>query len=168
MLLTDQACEGYRTEAKMNPPLRSQADADAVIAGLQDGTLDTLATDHAPHHYDEKEAAFDDAPNGIVGLETSLGLVHTHLVGKGLIDLPTMVERMSVAPARAFKLPGGTLRAGSPADVTVMDPAARWTVVSKRFLSKSRNTPFEGWELVGRATLTVVGGRAVWELPAKA
>jgi len=167
MLLTDEACEGYRTEAKMNPPLRSPADVEAVIAGLQDGTLDTLATDHAPHHYDEKEQAFDDAPNGIVGLETSLGLVHTHLVGKGLIDLPTMVERMSVAPARAFKLPGGTLQAGSPADVTVMDPAARWTVESKRFLSKSRNTPFEGWELVGRATLTVVGGRAVWEAPSK-
>jgi dihydroorotase len=167
MLLTDQACEGYRTEAKMNPPLRSQADVDAVVAGLQDGTLDTLATDHAPHHYDEKEQAFDDAPNGIVGLETSLGLVHTHLVGKGLIDLPTMVERMSVAPAQAFKLPGGTLRSGAPADVTVMDPAARWTVEAKRFLSKSRNTPFDGWELVGRATMTVVGGRVVWELVSK-
>jgi dihydroorotase len=164
LLLTDAACEGYRTEAKMNPPLRSQADVDAVLAGLRDGTLDTLATDHAPHHYDEKEAAFDDAPNGIVGLETSLGLVHTHLVGKGSIDLATMVDRMSVAPAKAFSLPGGTLRAGSVADVTVMDPAARWTVESKRFLSKSRNTPFEGWELVGRATLTIVGGRAVWEL----
>src|SRR5690606_37725959 len=108
--------------------------------------------------------AFDDAPNGIVGLETSLGLVHTHLVGKGLLDLATLVDRMSVAPAKAFKLPGGTLRAGSVADVTVMDPALRWTVESKRFLSKSRNTPFEGWELVGRATMTIVGGRAVWEL----
>jgi dihydroorotase len=164
LLLTDEACEGYRTEAKMNPPLRSAEDVAAVVAGLQDGTLDTLATDHAPHHYDEKEAAFDDAPNGIVGLETALGLVHTHLVQKGLIDLATMVDRMSVAPAKAFKLPGGTLRTGSAADVTVMDPAARWTVAAKRFLSKSRNMPFEGWELVGRATMTIVGGRAVWEL----
>jgi dihydroorotase len=164
LLLTEEACEGYRTEAKMNPPLRSQADVEAVTEGLKDGTLDTLATDHAPHHYDEKEQAFDDAPNGIVGLETSLGLVHTHLVGKGVIDLATMVDRMSVAPAKAFHLPGGTLRSGSVADVTVMDPTARWTVESRRFLSKSRNTPFEGWELVGRATLTVVGGRGVWEL----
>ena len=164
MLLTDEAVEGYRTEAKMNPPLRSSADAEAVIAGLCDGTLDVLVTDHAPHHYDEKEQAFDDAPNGIVGLETALGLVHTHLVGKGLLDLPTLVERMSVAPARAFGLAGGTLREGAPGDVTLIDPAARWTVAASRFLSKGRNTPFEGWELVGRAVMTVVGGRAVWEL----
>ena len=164
MLLTDEAVEGYRTEAKMNPPLRSKADAEAVIEGFRDGTLDVLATDHAPHHYDEKEQAFDDAPNGIVGLETALGLVHTHLVEKGLMDLPTLVERMSVAPARAFGLAGGTLREGAPADVTLIDPGSRWTVASNRFVSKSRNTPFEGWELVGRAVMTVVGGRAVWEL----
>ena len=164
MLLTDEAVEGYRTEAKMNPPLRSRADAEAVIAGFCDGTLDVLATDHAPHHYDEKEQAFDDAPNGIVGLETALGLVHTHLVGKGLLDLPTLVERMSVAPARAFGLAGGTLREGAPGDVTLIDTAARWTVAASRFLSKSRNTPFEGWELVGRAVMTVVGGLVVWEL----
>lgn len=164
MLLTDEAVEGYRTEAKMNPPLRSRADTEAVIAGFCDGTLDVLATDHAPHHYDEKEQAFDDAPNGIVGLETALGLVHTHLVGKGLLDLPTLVDRMSVAPARAFGLAGGTLCEGSPGDVTLINPAARWTVAASRFLSKSRNTPFEGWELVGRAVMTVVGGRVVWEL----
>ena len=164
MLLTDEAVEGYRTEAKMNPPLRSRADVEAVIEGLRDGTLDVLVTDHAPHHYDEKEQAFDDAPNGIVGLETALGLVHTHLVEKGVLDLPTLIERMSVAPARAFGLPGGTLRKGAPGDVTVIDPAAAWTVAAARFLSKSRNTPFEGWELVGRAVMTVVGGGVVWEL----
>lgn len=164
MLLTDEAVEGYRTEAKMNPPLRSRADADAVIAGLCDGTLDVIATDHAPHHYDEKEQAFDDAPNGIVGLETALGLVYTHLVGKGVLDVPTLVERMSVAPARAFGLAGGTLRGSAPGDVTLIDPDARWTVAASSFLSKSRNTPFEGWELVGRAVMTVVGGRVVWEL----
>jgi dihydroorotase len=163
MLLTDEAVEGYRTEAKMNPPLRSRADADAVIEGLCEGTLDVLATDHAPHHYDEKEQAFDDAPNGIVGLETALGLVYTHLVGKGVLDLPTLVERMSVAPARAFGLAGGTLRKGAPGDVTLIDPDARWTVAASSFLSKGRNTPFEGWDLVGRAVMTVVGGRAVWE-----
>ncbi|HCR04450.1 MAG TPA: dihydroorotase [Gemmatimonadetes bacterium] len=164
MLLTEEAVEGYRTEAKMNPPLRSRADTEAVIAGFCDGTLDVLATDHAPHHYDEKEQAFDDAPNGIVGLETALGLVHTHLVGKGLLDLPTLVDRMSVAPARAFGLAGGTLCEGAPGDVTLINPAARWTVAASRFLSKSRNTPFEGWELVGRAVMTVVGGQVVWEL----
>ena len=99
-----------------------------------------------------------------MGLETALGLVHTHLVGKGLLDLPTLVDRMSVAPARAFGLAGGTLCEGSPGDVTLINPAARWTVAASRFLSKSRNTPFEGWELVGRAVMTVVGGRVVWEL----
>ena len=164
LLLTDEAVEGYRTEAKMNPPLRSRADVEAVVDGLRDGTLDVVATDHAPHHYDEKEQAFDDAPNGVVGLETAVGLIHTHLVGRGVIDLPTMIERMSVAPARAFGLPGGSLKPGSPADVTVMDPSATWTVEARRFLSKSRNTPFDGWPLTGRAVLTVVGGRVVWEL----
>src|SRR5690606_38607265 len=99
LVLTHEAVEGYRTEAKMNPPLRTEEDVAAVRAGLADGTLDTLATDHAPHHYDEKEAAFADAPNGIVGLETSLGIVLTRVVAEGLIDLSTMVERMSCAPA---------------------------------------------------------------------
>jgi dihydroorotase len=163
LLLTDEAVEGYRTEAKMNPPLRSEADRAAVTAGFLDGTLDVLATDHAPHHYDEKEQAFDDAPNGIVGLETSLGLMHTHLVLAGKMDLPTLIERMSVAPARAFSLPGGTLAEGSPADVTVFDPAAKWSVEAKRFLSKSRNTPFGGWEITGQPVLTVVEGNVVWE-----
>ena len=165
MLLTDEACEGYRTEAKMNPPLRSAADRDAVVAGLVDGTLDTLATDHAPHHYDEKEQAFDHAPNGIVGLETAVGLMLTHFVAKQVIDWSTLVDRMSVAPAKAFKLPGGTLRKGTPADVTVIDPALAWAVDAKAFLSKSRNTPFDGWELTGRAVMTLVDGRVVWELP---
>ena len=135
-------------------------------AGVADGTLDTIATDHAPHHYDEKEAAFADAPNGVVGLETSLGLVYGHLVEKGLIDLPTMVERMSCQPARAFKLPGGTLTPGSPGDVTVLDPDLEWTVDRKAFVSMSSNTPFDGWELTGRAVLTVVGGQVVFDLEA--
>jgi len=162
LVLTHEAVEGFRTEAKMNPPLRSQEDVDAVRAGLADGTLDTIATDHAPHHYDEKEAAFADAPNGIVGLETALGIILTHVVGKGVIDLPTMIERMSCQPARAFGLPGGTLATGGPADVTVFDPEARWVVDPKQFRSKSRNTPFGGWELTGRPTMTIVGGRIVW------
>jgi len=164
LVLTHEAVEGYRTEAKMNPPLRSEEDVAAVRAGLADGTLDTLATDHAPHHYDEKEAAFADAPNGIVGLETSLGIVLTRVVAEGLIDLSTMVERMSCAPARAFGLLGGTLEKGAPADVTVFDLEARWTVDPAAFVSKSRNTPFAGWELTGRPVRTIVDGRTVWSL----
>jgi dihydroorotase len=156
--LTDDAVEGYRTEAKVNPPLRSAADRDAVIAGVADGTLDVIATDHAPHHYDEKEQAFDDAPFGLVGLETAVGLVMTHLVAKGLIDLPTMIDRMSCAPARAFRLPGGTLRPGSPADITLIDPDVSWVVDAARFRSKSRNSPFVGWKLEGGVAATIVGG----------
>jgi dihydroorotase len=164
LVLTQDAVDGYRTEAKMNPPLRTREDVDAVRVGLADGTLDTIATDHAPHHYDEKERAFADAPNGVVGLETALGVVLTRVVAEGVIDLPTMIERMSCQPARAFGLPGGTLADGSPADVTVFDPQARWTVDPKAFLSKSRNTPFSGWELTGRPIHTIVGGRIVWSL----
>jgi len=163
LLLTDEAVDGYRTEAKMNPPLRSPEDRDAVQQGLKDGTLDMVATDHAPHHYDEKETAFADAPNGVVGLETSLGLIYGHLVEGGLIDLPTMVDRMSLAPARVFTLPGGTLKVGSPADVTVFDPNGEWTVDPGTFLSKSRNTPFVGWKLKGKPRYTIVGGEVVWE-----
>ncbi|MFV1989070.1 MAG: dihydroorotase, partial [Gemmatimonadota bacterium] len=162
LVLTHEAVEGYRTEAKMNPPLRTQEDVDAVRAGVADGTLDTLATDHAPHHYDEKEAAFAEAPNGIVGLETALGVILTRVVGEGVIDLSTMVERMSCQPARAFNLPGGTLADGGPADVTVFDPAAKWTVDPGAFESKSSNTPFAGWELTGRPRFTIVEGRIVW------
>ena len=162
LVLTHEAVEGYRTEAKMNPPLRTQEDVDAVRAGVADGTLDTIATDHAPHHYDEKEAAFADAPNGIVGLETSLGIVLTRVVAEGVIDLSTMVERMSCQPARAFNLPGGTLSEGSVADVTVFDPTEEWTVDPVAFASKSRNTPFAGWKLTGRQRMTIVDGRVVW------
>lgn len=162
MLLTDAAVEGYRTEAKMNPPLRSEADRAAVEQGMLDGTLDTIATDHAPHHYDEKEQAFDLAPNGIVGIETSLGLIHTHFVLTGKMSLSTMVERMSCQPARCFKLDGGTLAEGAMGDVTVFDPAAEWEVDPAKFLSRSRNTPFTGWKLTGQARWTVVGGEVVF------
>ena len=163
LILTDARVEGFDTDAKMNPPLRSLDDREAVREGLADGTLDVFATDHAPHHYDEKEQAFSEAPDGIVGLETALGLALTHVVGEGLIDLPTLIHRMSVGPARAFGLPGGTLAAGSPGDVTIIDPEKAWTVDRDRFLSKSRNTPFHGWKLKGRALYTIVGGVAVWE-----
>jgi len=161
--LTDEAVDGYRTEAKVNPPLRQAIDREAVIEGVKDGTLDVIATDHAPHHYDEKEQAFEDAPMGLVGLETALGLVITRLVEPGHLPLGEALQRMTVAPARAFSLPGGTLEVGAPADVTVFDPAAEWTVEPDRFLSKSRNTPFAGWTLRGRVMLTIVGGRVIYE-----
>ena len=163
LVLTEEAVEGYRTEAKMNPPLRTSEDVSAVRAGLADGTLDMIATDHAPHHYDEKEAAFDDAPDGIVGLETAVGILLTNIVGEGVIDVPTLIERMSCQPARAFGLPGGTLTEGSPADVTVIDPTLEWTVDRTVFESKSRNTPFDGVVLTGAPRRTIVEGRTVWE-----
>ena len=163
LLLTDEAVEGYRTEAKMNPPLRSEADRAAVEAGMLDGTLGIIATDHAPHHYDEKERAFDDAPNGIVGLETSVGLILTHFVHEEKLSLGEMVDRMCVAPARTFNLPGGSLAPGSPGDVTVLDLERRWTVDPDAFVSMSRNTPFGGWDLRGRAVATIVGGEVLFQ-----
>jgi dihydroorotase len=161
--LTDQAVEGYRTEAKVNPPLRSAADRAAVIEGIADGTLDVIASDHAPHHYDEKEQAFEDAPFGLVGVETSLGLALTELVERSVLTLPRLIDRMSCAPARAFHLPGGSLRRGEPADVTVFDPAFEWTVQPAAFRSRSHNTPFAGMPLRGGAVLTIVGGHVVFD-----
>jgi dihydroorotase len=132
-----------------------------VLAGVADGTLDVIATDHAPHHYDEKEQAFEDAPFGLVGLETALALGITELVERNVIDLPTLIERMSTAPARAFALPGGTFARGSIADVTIFDPAFEWTVDPAKLRSKSRNTPFAGRTLRGRAIYTIVNGTVV-------
>jgi dihydroorotase len=159
--LTDEAVEGYNTNAKMNPPLRTAADVAALQEAVKDGTIDVIATDHAPHHYDEKEREFADAPNGIVGLETALAVNLTWLVHRGVVDLYTLVERMACTPARLFKLPGGTLRRGAAADVTVFDPDVSWTVDPSRFLSKGRNTPYAGQTLRGRVELTVVGGRVI-------
>lgn len=159
--LTEDAVEGYDTNAKMNPPLRTAEDVQALQQAVKDGTIDVIATDHAPHHYDEKEREFSDAPNGIVGLETALAVNVTWLVASGIIDLPTLVDKMSCAPARVFRLPGGTLRRGSPADVTVFDPEATWVVEPARFRSKGRNTPYAGRELRGRVHLTLVDGRII-------
>jgi dihydroorotase len=159
--LTEDAVEGYDTNAKMNPPLRSADDVAALQEAVRDGTIDLIATDHAPHHYDEKEREFADAPNGIIGLETALAVNITWLVTPGIIDVPLLIERMSCAPARVFHLPGGSLRRGSPADVTVFDPAASWLVEPSRFKSKGRNTPYAGQTLQGRTRRTIVGGRTV-------
>ena len=161
--LTHERCEGYDTNAKMNPPLREAADREAIREALRDGTIDVIATDHAPHHYDAKEREFDDAPNGIIGLETALGLAITELVDTGVLTLSELVRRMSTTPARIFNLPGGTLAVGAPADVVVFDPAAEWEVQPGAFFSKSRNTPFAGRRLRGRADLTVVRGEIVFE-----
>ena len=162
--LTHERCQGYDTNAKMNPPLREEADREAIRQGLKDGTLDVISTDHAPHHYDAKEREFDDAPNGIIGLETSLGLAMTQLVHGGLITLPQLIARMSTDAARIFRLPGGTLRQGSVADVVILDPDLEWTVRPEDSFSKSRNTPFAGERLRGRAVTTIVRGSVVFEM----
>jgi len=162
--LTEERVEGYDTNAKMNPPLRTAADVEALKEAVRDGTIDCVATDHAPHHYDEKEREFADAPNGIVGLETALAVLVTHLVVPGIIDYATLVEKMAVAPARIFHLEGGSLRKGAAADVTVFDPEAAWRVDPARFVSKGRNSPYAGQELRGRAVYTLVGGRVVHRL----
>lgn len=161
LTLTDEACEGYNTNAKMNPPLREAADVAALRAGVKDGTIDVIATDHAPHHYDAKEREFDDAPFGIVGLETALALGITELVRGGVLTLPELIDRMSTVPAKVFHLPGGSLKRGAPGDLVVFDPDARWRVDAAKFYSKSRNTPFAGRELAGRVVRTVVAGHTV-------
>jgi dihydroorotase len=161
--LTHESCEGYDTNAKMNPPLREPEDREAIRQALRDGTIDTICTDHAPHHYDTKERAFDDAPNGIIGLETALGLAITELVETGLVTIPQLIERMSTRPAKIFNLQGGTLAPGSPADVLIADPKAQWAVDPTTFFSKSRNTPFGGRQLTGRPEVTIVRGQVVFE-----
>jgi dihydroorotase len=166
LTLTEDAVSEYDTAAKMNPPLRTAADVESLREALRDGTIDLIATDHAPHHYDAKEREFADAPFGIVGLETALALVVTELVEPGIIDFATLVDRMSTRPARLFGLPGGTLRAGTVADVTVFDPKHEWTVEPGAFLSKGRNTPYAGRKLRGRTLATIVGGRLVFRLGA--
>ncbi len=166
--LTEEAVEGYNTNAKMNPPLRTARDVEALQQAVGDGTIDLIATDHAPHHYDEKEREFADAPNGIVGLETALAVVVTNLVETGILDFPTLIERMSCTPARLFHLPGGSLRKGTAGDITVFDPDQEWTVDPKTFLSKGRNSPYAGMQLRGRAVRTIVDGRTVYQFPSAA
>ena len=161
--LTEDAVDGYNTNAKMNPPLRTESDVAALQEGLKDGTIDLLVTDHAPHHYDEKEREFADAPNGIVGLETALGVNCTYLLHTGVLTLAQMIDAMSCKPARVFHLSGGTLQRGAVGDVVVFDPERRWTVNPSTFRSKGRNTPYAGHELRGAPLLTVVGGRVVFD-----
>jgi len=161
--LTDKSVEGYDTNTKMAPPLRSEDHLEAIIEGIKDGTIDAIATDHAPHHADEKALEYDRAPFGITGLETAIGLAFNELVHKGVIGLERLVEMCSANPARIFNLKGrGTLTPGSIADVTIIDPQKTWTYRGADSRSKSRNSPFEGWEFTGRAVATIVGGRIVF------
>jgi len=163
--LTHERVLGYDTNAKMNPPLREVLDREAIRQALKDGTIDCIATDHAPHHYDAKMREFDDAPNGIIGLETALPLAITELIQTGLLTWPQLIERMSTAPARIWNLPGGTLYTNAPADIAVIDPDVRWEYDVRASYSKSRNTPFGGTAMVGRCDLTFVDGLLVYERP---
>ncbi len=164
-LLTDEAVADYDTHAKMNPPLRTERDRDATIAAIADGTIDCLATDHAPHTAAEKAQTFDRAPFGIVGLETALALTITGLVTPGHLSLARAIELWPDAPRRVFDLPPVTLEPGSPADLVLIRPEETWTVEPERFFSKGRNTPFAGWTLTGRAVLTVCEGRITHQDP---
>jgi dihydroorotase len=156
--LTHEAVRGFNTNAKMSPPLRTAADVAAIKIGLADGTLDCIATDHAPHSVLEKEVEFDRAANGIIGLETALGL-SLELVREGVLTLAQLIAKLSTNPARVLGVPGGTLQPGAPADITVVDLDRPWTVDVQQFKSKSRNSPFHSRQLTGRAVMTIVGGK---------
>jgi len=161
--LTEETLLEKGTLARVNPPLRTETDREAILAGLLDGTIDTIVTDHAPHSTEEKAQDLLHAPSGMIGLETILGLSLTALYHSGKMDLSTLVRLLSTAPAEIFSLPYGTLRVGTPADVTIFDPEETWVVEPERFHSKARNTPFGGMELRGRVRYTICGGKVTYE-----
>ena len=161
LTMTDDAVELSDSSTKINPPLREQKDVDAVLAGLLDGTIDAIVTDHSPHAPEEKDREYMYAPSGFPGLETAVGVLFTDLVHKGKVDLPLLIERMTTGPARAFKLDAGTLDEGAAADITVIDPELVWTVDAKKFYTKGVHSPFIGRELKGKPVLTVVDGEIV-------
>ena len=158
LTLTDESLRSFDSNYKMNPPLRSQEHVEACIEGLRDGTIDVIASDHAPHSAEKKMRELDQAPFGIIGLETALPVVITKLVRPGILDWSTVAEKMSLNPARILGIPKGTLQIGADADITVIDPDVKWTVSADDFQSKSKNSPFIGWELFGRATAVFVSG----------
>ncbi len=159
---TDALVEGYSTATKVNPPLRGEADRLAIIQGLRDGTIDAIATDHAPHHIDDKDVEYNLAAFGISGFETAFALAYSYLVQPGLLTLEEVVRRMSAVPAALLGVPCGTLAEGAPADLCVADLNEEWMVDAKKFVSKGRNTPFDGWKLTGRITDTVAAGKLVY------
>ena len=163
--LTDESLRGFDSNFKMSPPLRTQADIEAIIDGLVDGTIDCIATDHAPHAREKKMLELDRAPFGILGLETAVGLSVTRLVATGRIGWPRLIEAMSTLPAQILGINRGTLRPGAVADITLIDPKLSWRVDVASFRSKSVNSPFDGWTLQGRAVTTIVGGRVKYRLP---
>jgi dihydroorotase len=161
--LEDEAVRDYDTNTKMCPPLRSHDHLEAILEALRDGTIDAIATDHAPHHADEKALEYDQAPFGITGLETAVGLAFEQLVHRGVVGLERLVELCSVNPAKIFSLTDrGTLRTGAHGDVTILDPELLWTFKASASKSKSRNTPFDNWTMRGAAVATIVGGRVVY------
>lgn len=164
LALTDAALEKYDTNFKMNPPLRERIDQEALLAGLADDTIEILASDHAPHATYEKEVEFADAPFGIVGLETELGIFIKTLIETRVLDWNQMLAKLTINPAQLLRIDRGTLAEGAIGDVTLINPAEPWTVEASKFFSLSRNTPFEGWQLPGRATHTLVNGNLVWSL----
>ena len=161
--LTEEACRDYNTNAKMNPPLRSRDDLEAVIEGLKDGTIDIIATDHAPHHFDEKNVEFEKAANGIVGFETALALSYTELVDKGHLSLPQMIGKLTVNPAQMLKIDKGKIECGKPADIILVDFDNEYRVDVSKFASKSKNSPFNGFKVKGKVKTTIVGGEIVYE-----
>jgi dihydroorotase len=161
LVLTDEAVRGFDPDTKMNPPLRTKRDLEALREALADGTIDCIATDHAPHAVAEKEGEFDQAPFGVVGLETAVPVLLDRLVHPGVLSLAILVSRLTADPARLFGLPGGSLRPGAPGDVTILDLERELTVDPAGFHSRSRNTPFKGWRLRGGPVMTIVAGRVV-------
>jgi dihydroorotase len=161
-LTDDEIGKAFDSNLRVNPPLRTQKDVEAVIEGLIDGTIDCIASDHAPHAEEEKDVEFDQAPSGMIGLETTLGLVKTRLIDKGYLSWADAIAKMTFNPARVLNLPAGTLEVGKVADISVIDPEKKWTVRKEQFRSKSKNSPFIGWKLSGRVDITILGGRVVY------
>ena len=164
LILTDSEIgREFNTNLRVNPPLRTEEDRLAVVEGLIDGTIDCVASDHAPHSEEEKDCEFDLAPPGMIGLETTLALVKTFLIDKGYLSWADAIRKMTSNPARILALPGGTLATDNPADITLIDPDKKWTVRADKFRSKSKNSPFVGWKLTGQTAMTILGGRVVFE-----
>lgn len=164
ILTDDEIGKEFNTSLRVNPPLRTAHDREAVLEGLIDGTIDCIASDHAPHSEEAKDCEFDQAPGGMIGLESTLGLIKTFIIDKGFLSWADAVRKMTINPARILNLPGGTLAVGSDADITVIDPERKWTVRAEEFRSRSKNSPFIGWNLCGRTFLTIMGGRVVFRL----